>query len=280
MNAELPPGWEWVRLGDILLSIEAGKSFTCDPRPAGSDEWGIIKVSAMTWGRFDATQNKAVPADKDVDPRYEIRSGDLLVSRANTEAYVGAPVLVDECRPRLLLSDKSMRLDPASMINKRWLLHILSSPIVRRQVSAKSSGTKAAMRNISQQALKDIVIPLPPADEQRRIADAVGRELDRLDDVDSSLKAAQGRLRQLQKSTLFDLVPEAALPGWRMTTVGDAGEIDLGGNVTPTGTQVLRCDRTCGSPTSSRTASTLAMSCRWTSPASSTASASNQVTSC
>ena len=36
--------WAWATLGEILLRIEAGKSFRCEARPAGHGEWGIIKV--------------------------------------------------------------------------------------------------------------------------------------------------------------------------------------------------------------------------------------------
>ncbi|BFO14564.1 hypothetical protein SHKM778_09520 [Streptomyces sp. KM77-8] len=124
----LPDGWVRVRLGDVLDAIEAGKSFTCEPRPAEPEEWGIVKVSAMTYGSFDEAENKAVPAGAAVNPTYEISPGDVLVSRANTKAYVGAPVLVGDCRPRLLLSDKSLRLVPNRAVDKRWLVYALRSP--------------------------------------------------------------------------------------------------------------------------------------------------------
>lgn len=107
-------------LDELVDDISAGKSFGGSAAPARPEEWGIIKVSAMTWGQFRAEENKAV-SDERIDPRYEIRSGDLLVSRANTSEYVGASVLVGEVRPRLLLSDKSLRLVPKSGVDPRWL---------------------------------------------------------------------------------------------------------------------------------------------------------------
>ncbi|WP_149828582.1 hypothetical protein [Streptomyces tailanensis] len=75
--SELPEGWVRVRLGDILARIEAGKSYKCEPRPASAEEWGVIKVSAMTWGEFDEGENKAVPAEFPFNPEYEIRPGDV-----------------------------------------------------------------------------------------------------------------------------------------------------------------------------------------------------------
>lgn len=156
-----------VPLGDLVADISAGKSFGSSAAPAGPDEWGIIKVSAMTRGSFDPTQNKAVPADR-VDSRYEIRNGDLLLSRANTSEYVGASVLVGETRPRLLLSDKSLRVTPRPDVCSEWLWRALQAPSARRQISELATGTKDSMRNISQGSLRSILLPAADADVQRR----------------------------------------------------------------------------------------------------------------
>ncbi|NEW75088.1 restriction endonuclease subunit S [Streptomyces rhizosphaericus] len=190
VEGELPKGWVRVQLGDILDRIEAGKSYKCEPRPAGPDEWGVIKVSAMTWGDFDESENKAVPAGFEHNPDYEIKAGDILLSRANTAAYVGAPVLVKQCRPRLLLSDKSLRLVPADGIDREWLAYLLSSPSIRGQISERATGTKDSMRNISQGALADIECLLPPLGEQRRIVAALEQQLSRLDAAMQSVTKA------------------------------------------------------------------------------------------
>ncbi|WP_328344502.1 restriction endonuclease subunit S [Micromonospora sp. NBC_00421] len=191
---DLPPGWEWCTLGDLVTRIEAGKSFTCHPRPARDNEWGVLKVSAMTWGEFREQENKAVPEGREFDPRYEVRPGDILVSRANTEQYVGAPVLVRKCRPRLLLSDKSLRLVPSPEIDSAWLLRVLSSPSIRRQISARASGQQDSMRNISQQALLSLELPIPPLAEQRRIVAALEGYLSKVKGADALLASAMSKL--------------------------------------------------------------------------------------
>jgi type I restriction enzyme S subunit len=145
-------------LDALVTDISAGKSFGTANAPAAEGAWGIIKVSAMTWGEFKAEENKAVSAGK-VDPRFEIHEGDLLVSRANTPDYVGASVLVGAVRPRLLLSDKSLRLTPANDVDSEWLWRALQAPSARRQMTDLSTGTKDSMRNISQVALRRVLLP-------------------------------------------------------------------------------------------------------------------------
>lgn len=135
----------------------------------------------MTWGEFRPEENKAIPAEA-ANPRYLIRPGDLLVSRANTTEYVGAPVLVRATRPRLLLSDKSLRLVPKPGVEAAWLVQALASRQARRQISALARGTKDSMRNISQANLAAVRVPAPPEDQSRVVeqTSAVRHQAERL----------------------------------------------------------------------------------------------------
>jgi type I restriction enzyme S subunit len=200
-------------VGDLLESIEAGKSFRCHGRRAGRDEWGVIKVSAMTWGAFDEDENKAVISEERVDPRWEIREGDLLLSRANTTELVGATVLVGSTRPRLLLSDKSMRLHAPDSVDKAWLQMALSAPESRRQMSAVATGTKDSMRNISQEKVKAVRLRVPPLEEQRRIVAEIDERLGAIDALRAAIARAQRKGAALRRSVLErafcgELVPQ------------------------------------------------------------------------
>jgi type I restriction enzyme S subunit len=191
-----------VALDDLLVDIETGKSFKTPGRPAEGHEWGVIKVSAMTWGEFDEAENKAVPADQHVDPRHEIRSGDLLLSRANTSEYVGASVLVGECRPRLLLSDKSMRLLTVSGVDRRWLHYALRAPQVRSQMSRVATGTSDSMRNISQSKVRALRVRVPTLGRQEAIAAQVEDALMKCRQLEVEAKTVRARTGAARRSIL------------------------------------------------------------------------------
>jgi type I restriction enzyme S subunit len=212
LGGPLNPGWTWGWLGDLLVDIEAGKSFTCEPRRAEYDEWGIIKVSAMTWGKFREEENKAVPGGRKIDPRHEIHPGDVLVSRANTEEYVGAPVLVRSCRRGLLLSDKSLRLVPKSWVDKEWLVQVLASPLVRRQISMTATGNQDSMRNISQRDLRMVRVPIAPEEDQARIADSLRQQLDGIDHQSMQVDLVKARATVLRRSLLADAFAGKLVP--------------------------------------------------------------------
>jgi type I restriction enzyme, S subunit len=190
-----------VPLADLIEDISAGKSFGTSNAPADEDDWGIIKVSAMTWGRFNPDENKAVSGDR-VDPRFEIREGDLLVSRANTADYVGASVLVGPVRPKLLLSDKSLRLTPKAGINPEWLWRALQAPSARRQITASATGTKDSMRNISQLALRQVLLPKPGEAMQSEALNAFAAVAMSTNRLSTEIHSCRVRLHNLRRSLL------------------------------------------------------------------------------
>jgi len=210
--------WPVVRLGDLLADIEAGKSFRTTGSRARPDEWGVIKVSAMTWGQFDENENKAIPPERPVDPRYEIKAGDLLLSRANTSDYVGATVLVRECRPKLVLSDKSMRLMPTDNVDRRWLWYALSSPRLREQMSLVATGTSDSMRNISQEKVRALELPLPSLDRQLEAVQTIEALMSVVDQQQARVSTALSRSRVLRASLL-----SSAFAGRLVRSVEPAG---------------------------------------------------------
>jgi type I restriction enzyme S subunit len=200
-------------LDELLDGIEAGKSFKCHGRRADPDEWGVIKVSAMTWGRFNESENKAVIDKSRVDPRWEIKPGDLLLSRANTTDYVGATVLVTSCRSRLLLSDKSMRLLVRADTDKAWLQQALSARESRAQMSAVATGTSDSMRNISQEKVRAVRLRVPTLKRQREIAAKVDHGLSIAEaleaQVDRTLRRSAGLRRSILENAFSgELVPQ------------------------------------------------------------------------
>lgn len=169
----LPEGWTWASLGQLLSGIEAGLNVKAHGRPPANGETGIVKVSAVTWDEFDEEQSKALFPDAEIDERDFIAAGDFLISRANTLELVGAPAIVRHLSKRLVLSDKILRLVvPADC--KDWLYFVLKSPFGRQHIEARSTGNQLSMRNISQDGLRALPIPLPPTTELSLVLTKVG----------------------------------------------------------------------------------------------------------
>jgi len=170
---ELPVGWEWVRMGAVVNASEAGWSPTCIGSPRRQGLWGVLKVSAVSWGEFDATANKELPSDLVPRPEYEVRDGDFLLSRANTAELVARSVVVEQAEPKLMLSDKIIRLAVSSQMNRSFLNMANNASYAREHYAVNASGTSSSMKNVSREVVLALPVPLPPLAEQSRIVTRV-----------------------------------------------------------------------------------------------------------
>lgn len=195
------PQENWIPLSQFVAEIENGRSPQCESRPATGEEWGVLKVGAVSFGSFDDRENKALPLGLKFDPRYEVRSGDFLMSRANTTELVGACAIIDHTRPRLLLSDKTFRFHFRCMqsFSPYWLDHAMKSPALREQIELAASGTSPTMKNISKEKVLKLVIPPHSFPEQCRIVAKL-----------TALYAQVDALKKLQAETAAEL--DALLP--------------------------------------------------------------------
>lgn len=161
---DLPEGWVWASVDQLIFGIQAGKNYRCRETPPGDDEAGIVKISAVTWDSFDENESKTIVDPTFVNPDWVIREGDLLISRANTLELVGASVVVHSITKTLQLSDKVLRLAAHDGLS-HWLNLLFKSPLGRKQIESFATGAQMSMRNISQGNLARIAVPLPPMEE-------------------------------------------------------------------------------------------------------------------
>lgn len=163
-----PKGWACRPLGEILASIDSGRSPICLDRPRQVGEWGVLKLGAVTWGRYDEADNKTLPLSVAPHEESEVRTGDVLLSRKNTYQLVGASAYVWETAGRILLPDLIFRLNLGSSeeVDPIYLWSLLSTPSKREQLRALASGAAASMPNISKERLRGLAVELPPLKRQ------------------------------------------------------------------------------------------------------------------
>lgn len=189
--------WPVVRLKTVLRHIEQGWSPQCENRPAEPDEWGVLKVGCVNGTHFDAAENKALPPDLDPIPGLEVKPGDILMSRANTVELIGSVSLVGAIRQRLLLCDKLYRLHTERrMVDPRFIIYLLTASTGRAPLEAAATGASPSMKNISQEAVKDVWLACPPLAEQNAIADFLDDLNDRVSATQHVAKALSEKLHE------------------------------------------------------------------------------------
>lgn len=238
--------WHTVRFGDVVRNVDEAVRdlLTCDlerfvglehidPESLRIKRWGLIadgtsftrKFSAgqVLFGKRRAYQRKVAVADFD-----GLCSSDILVFEPSN----------DQLLPELL---------PFIVQTEGFFQHALGT-------SAGSLSPRTRWRDLAAYEF-----PLPPLDEQRRIAEILWATEDSLD-VTSAVRTAfdlarEAILRQLLTNNAADSIPDATqLPlGWRLDHLGNLCDLHSGNGFTPRdwsreGLPIIRIQNLNGSP--------------------------------
>lgn len=206
---DLPANWAWARLGSQVLESGAGWSPSCESSPRSGSEWGVLKVSAVSWGVFRPEENKALPANLDARPEHEVREGDFLVSRANTAELVARSVVVEAAPSNLMLSDKIVRLKLTFLCERRYVNLVNSAPLARAYYSQVAGGTSSSMKNVSREQILNLPLALPPLAEQHRIVAKVDKLMALCDRLEAQQADAESAHAQLVQALLGSLTQAA-----------------------------------------------------------------------
>ena len=194
--------WDRLQWGNFIVSIEAGKNWNAEGRPPRDDEFGVVKVSAVTWGEFNEAESKTCMVEEQWNENVQIHEGDFLFSRANTLQLVGNCVIVKFISRRLMLSDKILRLKFDKCVIPEYVLHFTRSDLYRNQIEQLASGNQDGMRNVSQKNMKLVEFPIPKLEEQKEIVRILN---DLLTKEQQAKESAEGVLEQI------DLIKKAIL---------------------------------------------------------------------
>lgn len=189
---ELPTGWEWCRLGELALKSEAGWSPQCENTPRSGEQWGVLKISAVTWGEYQPEENKALPAHLSPREEYEVKENDFLISRANTAELVARSVVVPENTPNnLMLSDKIIRFEFSSLVSAHYISIVNNALFSREYYKEVAGGTSSSMKNVSRSQVSELLIGLPGYNEQLKIVENIAKYIQICEVLTSKIKSAQ-----------------------------------------------------------------------------------------
>ena len=165
----LPPGWQWVRLGEVCEH----KSGIWGPKAkAPTDGFPIVRSTEIAGHRIDpqSASIRSVPLGK--AQRYALQSGDILINKSSGSPHlVGWPAIFEDPGDgrMYLFSNFMLRLRvDKSRVNPWFMLYYLHSPVARANYLG-AQDTTSGLRNLRVRDFMAQLIPLPPLPEQRRI---------------------------------------------------------------------------------------------------------------
>ena len=170
---ENPMGWEVTSLSSCVSSIENGHSPICNNIPRVDKMFGVLKLSAVTYGTYNENENKALLDGTPFNSKIEVHNADLLVTRKNTYELVGMSAYVWKTDSGLMMSDLIFRLNTSGNVNKKYLWKLINHKSFHENIKKLAGGSAGSMPNISKKRLMGLLIPLPPLLLQNEFADRI-----------------------------------------------------------------------------------------------------------
>lgn len=212
---EIPRNWCWARLGAVCVSIADGDH---QAPPKVSDGIPFLVISNVSSGTISFENCRHVPPEYfeaisyNRCPEYD----DLLFTV--TGSY-GIVVPVQTHKP--FCFQRHMALLKTRVINVNYLRFLLDSPLVKMQCDHAVTGT--AQKTLALNALKSLLVAIPPLNEQQRIVQrltSLHEELTALETDEQQLDALETSFPSRMKASIL----QAAISG--QLTEREAGDGD------------------------------------------------------
>lgn len=163
---EIPSSWVWIRLGE-LFDHNTGKAL--NGKGTGTHLLKYLTTSNLYWDRFDFTKVKEMYFSENEIEKCSIRNGDLLVCEGGDIGRAAIWSFDYE----ICIQNHIHRLRPFIKIDVRFYLYILMYYKAIGMIGGRGIG----IQGLSSKALHDIIIPVPPRDEQARIVKFLDKTL-------------------------------------------------------------------------------------------------------
>ena len=203
---EIPEGWKWVRLGEIIKdSPRNGYS------PKAVDfETPIktLKLGAVTYGIFDASEFKYINEEIPKDAHCWLKNGDILIERSNSIEYVGICAIYTGKDDEFMYLDLLMRFRTQDILSKQYIHTALISPFNRSYFMNSAKGAQKTMPKINQDCVVNTMIPLPPLKEQDAIVNKVETLLAKVVELEKQITERETLTKQLIQSIMKDAFRE------------------------------------------------------------------------
>lgn len=220
-----PSDWATARLADVA-EVRLGRQRS--PRNAAGDRMRpYLRAANVKWQGLDLSDINEMAFTATESAAYELRPGDLLLAEASgSPAEVGKPGQykggIDGC----CFQNTLLRVRLGDGLLPDFYEHYFRAQALNGQFAAWARGV--GIRHLGASALSNWEVPVPPLAEQERIVAAIDASLSVLQVANDGVDRVRLLLGQLRRSSVLASIPAVLPSDWQMTTVAEAGRVQLG----------------------------------------------------
>ncbi|MGF7184104.1 type I restriction enzyme S subunit [Desulfitispora alkaliphila] len=200
---ELPRGWSWVRLGELIEFSIYGTSAKANDNYEGVP---VLRMGNIVDGNLDLTNLKYLPLDHEDVIKHNLEEFDLLFNRTNSYELVGKTAVVK--KEHVGKMTYASYLIKVRLVFKELLADYVCTYInsfIGRNILLSMVTQQVGQANINAQKLASLLIPLPPKKEieqiNKLVKRLVGLEKNVLNNINIEIEAR--RLQEVILSKAF-----------------------------------------------------------------------------
>ncbi len=199
-KGELPDGWKWVKLGELMQKIRSGSAV---PPSNELSNYPILRSSSVRGGKINFNDLKYIQVADKIKCDDYVMEGDLLFTRLNGSIdYVGNCAKVPKVFPNnLIYPDRLFRLRLAKPEYADYIVYFFATNIVRKEIEKNAKSTAGHMR-ISTPDITDTMIPLCTEYENKIIVQAIESRLSVADKLEENITQSLQQSEALRQSIL------------------------------------------------------------------------------
>lgn len=201
------------------------KRGSVDPAKHPDEKFDLFSVPAFDAGAPEVARGAAIGSQKQI-----VQPGDVLLCRI--VPHIRRAWVVGPNNGRRQIASGEWIVFQSDRAEPRYLRHLLVSDRFHGQFMNTVAGVGGSLLRARPEFVKKIRVPLPPLEEQRRIADV----LDRAEELRAKRGAAIEKLATVKQSIFLDMFgdPKANPKEWGESRLGDVSiQITDGEHVTP-----------------------------------------------
>jgi len=189
---EIKPEWPMVNLGEIC-EFKNGLNFT---KSSHGETVKVLGVSHFQDNLVAPLFNlPEITIDGKLDETYLLREDDILFVRSNgNQELVGRSIILPQIKDKVSFSGFTIRCRMAGNVKPMFYAYLFKSNLHRELL--KNTGRGANIRNLSQEILKEIKIPLPPLNIQKQIVARIEEEQQMVDANKKLIEIYQGKIKE------------------------------------------------------------------------------------
>lgn len=188
----LPESWRWIRIGEAM-HLQNGKAFK-------SAEWSNSGVPIIRIQNLNNPKAAFNHCNIDVEDRYHVTKGDLLISWSGTPGTSFGAFIWD--RLDAYLNQHIFKATVYGPLHIPYIKLAINSRLMEMIAQAQGG---VGLRHITKTKLVRIPLPLPPLNEQKRIVAKVDELMTLCDKLEEQQKERKKLHGQAQVAVLNDL---------------------------------------------------------------------------